>query len=296
VLVVVGVIATPPTPDEGAGVAGERRHLRVLARSLAELAGDHQLVVVYGHTAHLALAGGIDQLDAPVDELNASAQAVTTYVLAQSLGNELAGRQAAALLTQVRVAPTDVSFGLPTEPIGPPLDEAHARMLASARGWLVRPCADGWRRLVPAPAPVELVEVDAVRALLAAGVVVTCGSGVPVIADFAGALRGVPGVTSLPAVACTVAEQLGAEHLVLLDDHHDHPLAGPSAPTRVAAGDLGPEAGPAETAAHRFASSTGGHAHLGHWQRARAVLGGDTGTVVVPADLAHPAAPPAAAG
>lgn len=283
-LAVVSVSA-PPTPpvDPGMGLAGERRHLRVIARSLADLAGDHRLVVVYEHTAHLQLAGGVDQLDAPVDELNASAQAATTYVLAQCLSNELTSRQAAALVTQVRVDPNDVAFERPTEPIGPPFAEDRARLLASTRGWLVKPLADGWRRLVPALAPLAVVEMDAVRALLARHIVVVSGSGVPVIADFGGAVRGVAGVTRPGAVAAVLAEHLSADHLVILDDRRAVGSIRPSTAQHVPAGELNAEADEDERAAHRFTQATGAPAHLGHWQRARAVLGGDAGTTVTPA-------------
>ena len=132
----------------------------------------------------------------------------------------VAGRQVACLLTHVRVDEDDPAFGEPTKPVGPFYDEAKARELEQERGWQVRSDADrGWRRVVPSPAPLEVIELESIRALLASGAIaVACGGGgIPVVARD-GALAGVDAVIDKDRASALLATQLGAERLVILTD------------------------------------------------------------------------------
>src|SRR5207302_3360719 len=90
----------------------------------------------------------------------------------------------ACVLTHVRVAPDDQAFDRPTKPIGPFYAEAEAEQLQRERGWVMTSDANrGHRRVVPSPEPLEIVELDAIRALANAGaIVIACGGGgIPVV-------------------------------------------------------------------------------------------------------------------
>jgi carbamate kinase len=96
----------------------------------------------------------------------------------------VAGRPAAVLLTRVSVAADDPAFANPTKPVGPFYSEEQARELERERGWaLVEDAGRGWRRVVASPRPLEILELESIRALLASGAVTVAvgGGGIPVV-------------------------------------------------------------------------------------------------------------------
>jgi len=123
----------------------------------------------------------------------------------------------ACVLTHVRVDPDDPAFARPTKPIGPFYSEDRARALERDRGWqVVHDSGRGWRRVVPSPAPLEVVELAAIRALLASGsTVVACGGGGIPVADGAG-LRGVDAVIDKDRASALLASALAADRLLIL--------------------------------------------------------------------------------
>jgi carbamate kinase len=132
----------------------------------------------------------------------------------------VAGRPVACLLTHVEVDPDDVAFEQPTKPIGPFYGEEEARTLESERGWtLVEDAGRGFRRVVPSPRPLEVVELGSVRALLASGAVpVACGGGGIPVARRNGKLKGVDAVIDKDRASALLAKQLGAERLLILTE------------------------------------------------------------------------------
>jgi hypothetical protein len=114
------------------------------------------------------------------------------YLLEQELASELPGAPIATLLTQVVVDPAAAAFRRPTKPIGPLYDQAAARQLAASRGWLMERDGPGYRRMVASPQPLQILELETIRLLVNAGVVVVCagGAGIPITVDEAG---GIPG-------------------------------------------------------------------------------------------------------
>src|SRR5690349_4506523 len=115
------------------------------------------------------------------------------YWLLQGLQNALPGRQVAAVINQTLVSAADPAFDAPTKFVGPVYDESTARRHERDRGWTVKQDGSYWRRVVPSPRPVRLVEIRVIRLLLTSGAVVVCagGGGAPVIRDDTGRLRGV---------------------------------------------------------------------------------------------------------
>jgi carbamate kinase len=124
------------------------------------------------------------------------------------------------VVTHVRVDAADPAFARPTKPIGPFLSAAHAADLALSKGWTtVEDAGRGYRRVVPSPVPLEIVETAAIRRLLDEGFVVVAvgGGGVPVAAD-GDRLVAVDAVIDKDLAAALLATTVGARALVLVTD------------------------------------------------------------------------------
>jgi carbamate kinase len=153
----------------------------------------------------------------PLFVLDAMTQGQLGHLLVVAIRNRLGDAvPVSALVTNVVVRADDRAFDDPTKPIGPFYAPDEAQRLARDRGWTVRRVSDGaCRRVVASPLPHEVLEVDSVRALVAAGVLVVAGGGggVPMVRD-GGRLRGVEAVVDKDRVAGLLASALGAEVLV----------------------------------------------------------------------------------
>jgi carbamate kinase len=112
-----------------------------------------------------------------LDVLVAQTQGMIGYWLVQELRNAGVVHPAVCVLSQTMVDPADPAFGHPTEFIGPGYDEHEARALAARLGWVIAADGTRWRRVVASPRPLELVEIETVRALADAGALVVCGGG-----------------------------------------------------------------------------------------------------------------------
>jgi carbamate kinase len=275
----------------------QRRRVAEAARSLAELAREHELVITHGNGPQVGLlalqsAAYGEVAPYPFDVLGAESEGMVGYLLEQALWNELPDRQAAALLTQVLVDPRDTAFEEPSKPIGPLYDEATARRLAAERGWTVRRDGERWRRVVPSPDPQAIVEIDTIRTLVDLGVIVICagGGGIPVVEDRAGRLHGVEAVIDKDLSAALLALELGADALLLLTDvdgiQLDYGMPAErrlreATPATLAELDL-PDGsmGPKAEAARRFVDRGGGVAAIASLENARAALTGTAGTLV----------------
>jgi carbamate kinase len=211
---------------EAPGAAVQVRNVRAAAHALVPVARDHELIVTHGNGPQVGLlalqseaAGEAGRY--PLDLLGAQTQGMIGYMIEDELRDALGGtREVATLLTEVVVDAHDPAFGRPSKPVGPLYDEADARRLAAERGWTVGPDGGRWRRLVPSPEPRRIVEIQAIRLLVQAGVVVVCagGGGVPVVRDAGGGLRGVEAVIDKDLSAALLARELGADALVMLTD------------------------------------------------------------------------------
>jgi carbamate kinase len=160
----------------------------------------------------------------PMDVCGAESQGQIGYMAAQTLANHLRKRKLTApvvtIVTQVAVDPKDKAFASPSKPVGPFYSEAEARKMMLEEGLAMREDAGrGWRRVVPSPEPKEIVELEAVRGLVESGALVVCsgGGGVPVVRS-RGALSGIDAVIDKDLAAALLAEQLGADALLILTD------------------------------------------------------------------------------
>ncbi|CAN7581011.1 carbamate kinase [Mesorhizobium amorphae] len=287
----------------------QRANIVRAAAVLANLVSEgHSIVVTHGNGPQVGLlalqaAATSDGGTFPLDVLGAESAGMIGYVIEQELGNLLKERLFATLLTQVKVDPHDPAFTHPTKPIGPVYDEATARRLASERDWQIAPDGNKWRRVVPSPKPLVILEASVISFLVERGVIVICtgGGGVPVIARDDGSLCGVEAVIDKDLASSLLARQLKADMLLMLTDvdavYVDYGTATARALRRVTpkalsgknfpAGSMGPKV----TAAIEFTETTGKPAAIGKLDDAVEIVKGERGTWVEASALPSPIEP-----
>ncbi|HVM55942.1 MAG TPA: carbamate kinase [Gaiellaceae bacterium] len=160
--------------------------------------------------------------EVPLDVCGADSQGAIGYALVQNLENDFrrlgVDRHAACVVTQMEVAADDPAFEHPSKPIGSFMDEATAKRRHDEDGWSVfEDAGRGWRRVVPSPVPLRIVEIDAIRELISAGFVVVSvgGGGIPVVADADGNLSGVAAVIDKDLACSLLATDIDAELLMI---------------------------------------------------------------------------------
>ena len=214
------------TAEEQAG------HVRYAAENLTALVREgHRIAITHGNGPQvgdilLANECARDTLPRmPLDVCGAESQGMLGYLIQQSLENALrdAGvdRRVITVVTQTVVDRSDPAFSRPTKPIGPFYSETEARQLAEKEGWAVHPVEGGlYRRVVPSPAPVRVVEESSIRTLFDEGFIVIAagGGGIPVVDDGSGNLSGVEAVIDKDLTAERLASAIGAEVLLILTD------------------------------------------------------------------------------
>jgi carbamate kinase len=150
----------------------------------------------------------------------AQTQAEIGALIAAELRPAVGARHVSCVLTHVCVAPEDPAFDRPTKPIGPFYSDSEAEPLQRERGWtMVADAGRGHRRVVPSPIPLEIVELDAVRALTESrAIVIACGGGgIPVVRR-GDRLTGVDAVIDKDRASALLARDLGADRLVILTE------------------------------------------------------------------------------
>lgn len=158
----------------------------------------------------------------PLESCVADTQGAIGYQIQQTLENELRRRRmtrpVATVVTQVEVSARDPAFRHPTKPIGPFYSEADAKLHAERDGWQLKEDAGrGWRRVVPSPKPLSIVEEPVIRELLKRGIVVIAvgGGGIPVVRQRGGLYKGCAAVIDKDAASALLAARLRADTLVI---------------------------------------------------------------------------------
>lgn len=156
--------------------------------------------------------------EVPLDVCGADSQGAIGYALQQTLQNELYKRgiskNVATVITQVLVDREDPAFKHPSKPIGGFMDEAEALRRKTEMGWdVVEDAGRGWRRVVASPLPKEVVELDTIKALLDAGVVVITvgGGGIPVVDVGEGQYQGAAAVIDKDYASSLLAREIKAD-------------------------------------------------------------------------------------
>ena len=160
----------------------------------------------------------------PFDVCGAMSQGYIGYHIQQAMKFALTKRNrnipVVSLITQVVVDKNDPAFQKPTKPIGAFYNKEEADKLAAEKGFTMKEDSGrGWRRVVASPIPKRIIEIDSVKRLWNTTIVVTCGGGgVPVIENEDGTLEGVPAVIDKDLAAERLAEDIGADVLLILTE------------------------------------------------------------------------------
>lgn len=279
-------------PGQGISAEEQRATVAHAMDRLAPLADKRPLVITHGNGPQVGMLarGGNENAAYPLDVLDAETEGMIGYLVGQELANRLASRQVATLLTQVEVDPHDPAFLDPVKPVGPVYEADQARQLREERDWAMGEREDGWRRLVASPKPRRVRELDVIRLLSNAGVVVICagGGGIPAVRREDSVLMGVEAVVDKDWISALLARDLDAGLLLLLTDveavwaHRGEPEARPiraASPDAIRA--LSLEAGtmgPKVEAACEFVTVTGRPAVIGALGDVPAIVAGEAGT------------------
>ena len=210
----------------------QTRHAGVLARTLVRLLKKgHDLLLVHGNGPQVgALLVQVEEAStkippASLDVCVAQTEGSIGYMLETALRNEMVAegvdREVICLMTSVVVDPRDPALKNPTKPIGPFYTPYRAASLRRARRWsIVEDSGRGWRKVVPSPRPLKVVNLPVLRGLMEAHHVVIAGGGggVPVIEDASGRLRGIEAVVDKDLTAALIARDLHADLLLVLTD------------------------------------------------------------------------------
>lgn len=280
-------------------VANLHASVRRAAASLSPLIADqHGIVITHGSGPQVGLlalqaAAGPSEGAYPLDVLDAESEGMVGYLIEQELDNVLPSEHLfATLLTRVLVDRSDPAFRHPTKPIGPVYEKAVAERLALDRGWTIAENGMGWRRVVPSPRPLKVLETRVIEFLVEQGVTVICagGGGIPVVERLDGSLAGVEAVIDKDLASALLGRQLGADHLLLLTDVDGvyldwrTPAAraiARAAPTALRSHDFAPGSmGPKIEAAIGFVAETGRPASIGRLEDAILILKGAAGTTI----------------
>lgn len=274
----------------------QQKSIAQTASSLAELSKDYRLVIVHGNGPQVGLLSL--QNDAykdcppyPFDVLGAETQGMIGYLIQQGLNAAIEDRYTTTILTRIVVEENDPAVADPSKFIGPVYSEEQAKQLAEANGWVVKPDGSHWRRVVPSPKPKEVLEIRAIKDLLEKEHLIICGGGggAPVI-EKDGAYVGFEAVIDKDMTAALIAEQIGAEHLLILTDG-THVCLNWGTPQEqklenvtveqmkqytFPAGSMGPKV----DACCQFVENTGKNGHIGVLSCALEIIEGKSGTHV----------------
>lgn len=218
-------------PGQKPSYETEERNVRAACQQMLEIIEHgHQLVITHGNGPQVGYLE-LQQSSAPnapmqpIHVLGAMTQGEIGYLVQRELGNLLRSksirRRVVSVVTQALVSKNDPAFKEPTKPIGPIYDEAGAAKL-TARGFVMKEVVvkggTGFRRVVPSPEPIRIVEAELISSLAETGsiVVASGGGGIPVVQKENGDLEGVDAVIDKDLSAEKLAEAVGADLLLIL--------------------------------------------------------------------------------
>lgn len=277
----------------------QRDNIRVAARSIAEVARNHQVILTHGNGPQVGLLALMNEAyDAvtnyPLDVLGAQTQGMIGFMFEQELRNFMPGCKVCTISTQTIVDPNDPAFEKPDKFVGPVYTYEEAQIVREANPcWVLKQDGNYYRRVVPSPQPVEILELPSLRHIVSSGdITVICGGGggIPVRRDADNMLCGVEAVVDKDRASCVLAEGLEADALVLLTDvsavetnlgQPDSKKIRECSPDEFekfsfASGSMGPKV----ESVCRFVRSGGRFAAIGSLDKAVEILSGHSGTLV----------------
>ena len=276
----------------------QRRNIREAVRSMGRILNEHEVLITHGNGPQVGLLAlqAESYKDVPpygLDILGAESQAMVGYMLLTALQKALPQKHFVNVVTRSVVNADDPAFDNPTKFIGAVYSKARAFELAKEHHWCVKPDGRYWRRVVPSPEPIEVLEAAAIETLMKAGMTVIAagGGGVPMVRDEKGTLHGVEAVIDKDLAASLLAQALQADLFLIATDvdavytHFDQSDA--KAIHQTTPGELGVlslpagSMGPKVEAACRFVKSTGRRAAIGSLSEIEELLLGTKGTQIM---------------
>ncbi len=308
-LVVVAFGGNASYPPTIRGLAEEQlqlmqqacRHLVMIMRSGYRLVVTHGNGPVVGNILFRMARSAKDLPPMPMDICVAHSQGGMGYMLQQTLGNVLRDHgmdsAVASVLTQVEVDADDPAFANPTKPVGRFFTGEDAERLEREHGWrFAEDAGRGFRRVVPSPAPMRILEIGAIRALLAANMVPIAvgGGGIPVTRQPDGSYKGASAVIDKDHTSALLAAEVGADTLLMLTGVEQvsldfgtprqralDRLTALDAERYLQQGQFPPGSmGPKIAAAIRYLHRGGGRVIITSLDRAQSALHGEGGTTV----------------
>lgn len=283
------------TRGEELSAENQRRNMAQSAHALAQIMRDHEVILVHGNGPQVGLlalesAAFKEAPLYPLDVLGAESQGMIGYIIEQELRNVMPERRIVTLLTQTLVDAGDPAFAHPTKPIGPVYAEAEARELASTRGWAIAPDGKNFRRVVPSPQPVDMLERQTIDDLVTQHIIVICagGGGIPVTQGADKKIIGSEAVIDKDLAASLLARKLKADRLIILTDvdavylnwgKDSQEKIGKTDAAKLRSMDFAKGSmGPKVEAVCRFVEATGNKASIGSLAHAGDVVSGKSGT------------------
>ena len=210
-------------PDQYAAVVETGRHIADLVER------GNRVVITHGNGPQVGFillrseySRGILH-EVPIDSIGADTQGAIGYQIQQAMQNEfhrrgIKNQDVATVVTQTLVDKNDPAFQKPSKPIGQFYKKEEAADRIRVEKWtMVEDAGRGWRRVVPSPKPVRILEANVIKTLVESGCLVVCtgGGGIPVIADDNGDHHGVAAVIDKDLGSAVLAKGIGADLLVI---------------------------------------------------------------------------------
>lgn len=214
------------------GLVDEQRvNARRTAEAIVDIVQDgYAVAVTHGNGPQVGAAllrserSGAQVYRHPLDVCVATTQGEIGYILQQALADAMAeaGLQpgVATILSQVVVSADDPAMVAPTKPVGPFMSQREAEARRDEEGWqIIEDAARGWRRVVPSPLPLEIVEERVICDLVRRGILVIAlgGGGIPVVREN-GRLRGIEAVIDKDRASALLAARLHVHQLIISTD------------------------------------------------------------------------------
>ncbi len=288
--------------EQEANVQNTAKHLASLLRR------GERIVITHGNgpqVGNILLQNEIakEMLPAmPLDVCGAESQGMIGYMFQRALRSELGSGgpnlPVATIVSQTLVDVEDPAFKNPTKPVGPFYTAKEAQQLRETKGWrIISDSGRGYRRVVPSPTPLDIIEKETIIRLFESGTVVISvgGGGVPVTRDMNGKINGVEAVLDKDRTAALLAKILDVETLLILTDV-DKVFINYSKPDQRAldrmtvqeckkylneaqfpAGSMGPKI---ESAVSFLGGSSGKRVVIAPLERAEEALNGSAGTTI----------------
>ena len=298
------ILQPKQSPDYGTQLDNVKKSCRIIAKLVEE---GYQLIISHGNGPQVGnlLRQNEEAKDVvpqmPLDILSAETQGFMGYMIEQELLNELnklgIDKKVVTMVTRVEVSREDERFKDPSKPVGAFYTAEEAKKLAEEKGWLLKEDANrGWRRVVPSPKPIRILEAETIKELVSKDIIVIAGGGggIPVAREEDGSYTGVEAVIDKDLSSCKLAEETQADIFMILTDV-EHAYINYGKPEQMvlkeitvleaekyikegqfAKGSMGPKV----EAAMEFAK-TGGKSYICSLDKADKSLKGESGTIIL---------------